>query len=102
MGGQVVPRILTHGDPRLPGSGREGATPPRGRGASRRRSRRKGALAFVRPINDLNIWRLPLENGRPDSPARLVASTRQDGGPNFSPDGKRITFSSDRSGSKKL
>ena len=62
----------------------------------------KGSLAFVRPINDLNIWRLPLENGRPGLPARLVASTRQDGGPNFSPDGKRITFSSDRSGSKKL
>ena len=62
----------------------------------------KGSLAFVHPINDLNIWRLPLENGRPGPPARLVASTRQDGGPKFSPDGKRIAFTSDRSGSSQL
>ncbi|MRR13405.1 hypothetical protein EG835_13335, partial [bacterium] len=62
----------------------------------------KGSLAFVHPITDLNIWRLPLENGRPGLPARLVASTRQDGGPNFSPDGRRITFSSDRSGGSQL
>ena len=63
---------------------------------------RSGSLAFVRPILDLNIWRLPLENGRPGIPTRLIASTRQDGGPSFSPDGRQITFSSDRSGSSQL
>ena len=63
---------------------------------------RSGSLAFVRPILDLNIWRLPLENGRPGIPTRLIASTRQDGGPSFSPDGRQITFSSDRSGGSQL
>ncbi len=59
---------------------------------------RSGSLAFVRSITDLNIWRLPLEPGRPGRPASLVASTRTDGGPSFSADGRRITFTSDRSG----
>ena len=31
-------------------------------------------------------------------PARFIATTRQDIGPQYSPDGKRITFESDRSG----
>ena len=63
---------------------------------------RTGSLTFVRPINDLNIWRLPLDGGRPGRPASIVASTRQDGDPSISPDGKWITFTSDRSGSSEV
>jgi len=59
---------------------------------------RTGSLAFVRPVTDLNVWRLPLDGGRPGRPEALVASTRMDGGPTVSRDGTRIAFTSDRSG----
>jgi eukaryotic-like serine/threonine-protein kinase len=63
---------------------------------------RSGSLVFARPITDVNIWRLPLERGRPGRPSPLVASTRGDMEPQFSADGNRITFSSDRSGSMQV
>ncbi len=63
----------------------------------------KGSLAFVHPINDLNIWRLPLENGRPGRSRHGSSPPRgRTAGRDFSPDGKRITFTSDRSGSSQL
>ena len=81
------------------------ATPRRvlgGEGGESPSLSRVGSLVFVRPITDLNVWRLPLENGRPGHAAPLVTSTRSDGGPSFSTDGKRIAFSSDRSGSAQV
>ena len=63
---------------------------------------RTGSLAFVRSLTDVNIWRLPLDGGRPGRPAPLVASTRMDSEPRFSADGKRIAFSSDRSGTTQV
>ncbi|MBK9373936.1 MAG: PD40 domain-containing protein [Holophagales bacterium] len=63
---------------------------------------RTGSLVFAHPITDLNIWRLPLDGGRPGRPTRLVASTRTDGGPRFSSDGQRIAFTSDRSGTSQV
>ncbi|MFN7989657.1 MAG: protein kinase [Thermoanaerobaculia bacterium] len=57
-----------------------------------------GGLVFVRTVRDENIWRLPLQEGRPGRPTLLVASTRRDCDPHYSFDGKRIAFTSARSG----
>ena len=58
-------------------------------------------LAYTRALTDVNIWRLevPGTGGKTNSPMRFISSTRFDGGAQFSPDGKKIVFSSDRSGS---
>jgi len=55
-------------------------------------------LAYVLPIQDQNVWKLPVSNGKPGEPVRLIASTRQDKDPRFSADGSKIAFMSDRSG----
>ena len=63
-------------------------------------SSRANRLAYVHRSMDANIWRLDIrKSARPvTSPTKLIASTRYEGGPNFSPDGSRIAFHSDRSG----
>ncbi|MBK9373939.1 MAG: PD40 domain-containing protein [Holophagales bacterium] len=63
---------------------------------------RNGSLVFARPINDLNLWRLPLKEGRPGRPEPLLSSTRMDGAPALSADGLRLVFTSDRGGSMQL
>jgi Tol biopolymer transport system component/tRNA A-37 threonylcarbamoyl transferase component Bud32 len=63
-------------------------------------SRRGDRLAFVREFSDTDLWRVELQNPLvPGQPNPLVSSTRGDGQPSFSPDGKRIAFQSNRSGS---
>lgn len=57
-------------------------------------------LAYVRTSEDQNIWRFDVSrspNGAAP-PTRLIASTRLDAGPQFSPDGSKIVFASARSG----
>jgi Tol biopolymer transport system component/predicted Ser/Thr protein kinase len=58
-------------------------------------------LAFARLSTDSNIWRAELAppGGRASASVRLIASTRVDWTPDYSPDGKKISFISDRSGS---
>ena len=63
---------------------------------------RQGRLAFTRRVFDQNIWRLPLQNGKPGKPDRFIYSTRQDFEPRYSADGRRIAFSSDRSGASEV
>ncbi len=63
---------------------------------------RRGNLVFLRQTRDENVWRLPLAGGRPGQAAPLVVSTRRDCDPHFSPDGKAITFNSDRSGTRQV
>ncbi len=60
-------------------------------------------LAYTRSERDLNIWKLDVGHG-PEmmEPRAIVSSTRQDHSPQFSPDGQRIAFVSDRSGSNEL
>jgi Tol biopolymer transport system component/predicted Ser/Thr protein kinase len=58
----------------------------------------RGKLAFVRAANDTNLWKAPLGPSGA-RPIRIVASTQEENDPSFSPDGKRIAFASDRSGS---
>jgi Tol biopolymer transport system component len=59
-----------------------------------------GRLAFTRQFSDTNIWRVdvPVPGSASIAPAKVIASTRTDGGPQLSPDGSRIAFTSDRSG----
>ena len=67
-------------------------------------SRRRNSLAYVQNADDLNIWRLDLA----ESPALqvrstpVVSSTRLDANPKFSPDGKRMLFTSSRSGTDEI
>ncbi len=61
-------------------------------------------LAYVQNLTDSNIWRIELQSstGRGGSPTRLIASTRGEIGPQFSPDGKSIAFCSSRSGTSEI
>jgi Tol biopolymer transport system component/predicted Ser/Thr protein kinase len=74
-------------------------------------SRNGQRLIFVHAILHSNIWRLaaPSVDQSPSgrhgktpqplgSPASFISSTRNDSAPQFSPDGKRIAFMSERSG----
>ena len=45
---------------------------------------------------------LPGQNAKIGLPVTFISSTRYDESPQFSPDGKRIAFSSDRSGSGEI
>ncbi len=58
-------------------------------------------LAYQQGVSDSNIWRIDVQGstGGNRSAAKLIASTRWESDPQFSPDGKKITFCSDRSGS---
>ena len=64
-------------------------------------SRRTQRLVYTRELSDANIWRLevPGPHGKMGSPEKLIFSTRNDWEAEFSPDGKRIVFSSNRTGS---
>ena len=61
-------------------------------------------LALVRPFNDQNIWRISLANAASPSgpkqlPKQLIASTGMESSQQYSRDGSKIVFASDRSGS---
>src|SRR5262249_38268737 len=79
-------------DVRLPAGGRTSGEIT----VSRLQADGSTSLAFVEQTEDLNIWRKDLQ---PAGPARqIIASTRFDGFPRWSPDGNRIIFSSGRTG----
>jgi Tol biopolymer transport system component len=60
-------------------------------------------LAYVRQNYDENIWQISLDAGKVSGAAtKLIGSTWQDNAPQFSPDGKKIAFASDRSGSYEI
>ncbi len=62
-------------------------------------SRQGGRLAYTQTLDDQNIWRLEINSpGKGSAPTSLVASTLGDNGPNYSPDGQKIVFASNRSG----
>jgi Tol biopolymer transport system component len=66
---------------------------------------RKGhRLAYSRTFRDYNIWRMPLSaaGSGAASVMKSVSSTRFEESPTYSPDGKRITFSSNRGGTREI
>ena len=67
-------------------------------------SRHGHRLAYQQGVYDSNIWRIDVQGstGGNRSPAKLIASTRFEGGPHFSPDGKSIAFCSDRSANSEI
>jgi len=73
-------------------------------GASAPTIAREGArLAFVLDHVNMNIWRAAGPSARrPGPPAKFIASTRQEVDVSYSPDGKKIVFSSTRSGPGEL
>jgi Tol biopolymer transport system component len=59
-------------------------------------SRQGDRLAYVMPVFDTNIWKYSAEDNTP--PSKLISSTKMDVQPNFSADGRRVTFVSNRDG----
>jgi Tol biopolymer transport system component/tRNA A-37 threonylcarbamoyl transferase component Bud32 len=64
-------------------------------------SHRTQRLVYTRELIDVNVWRLevPGSQGQISSPTKLISTTRVDMEAQFSPDGKKIVFNSNRSGS---
>src|SRR6266404_1304937 len=75
-----------------------------GQGASTLAISRQGnRLAYSQEFRDTNVWRIGIGgSSNKDGPTRLISSTRQDYGPQYSADGKRIAFSSGRSGTSEI
>ncbi|HVN80596.1 MAG TPA: hypothetical protein VMW38_16485, partial [Terriglobia bacterium] len=67
-------------------------------------SRRGFRLAYTHAISDVNIWRIEISSpqGKANPPTKFIASTRFDAYAQYSPDGKKIAFCSDRSGSLEI
>jgi len=63
-------------------------------------SRQKHRLVYSREVSDVNIWRLEMSGRqvKPPYPERFIFSTRDETNPQISPDGKKVAFSSNRSG----
>src|SRR5439155_22580716 len=62
-------------------------------------SRQGNRLTYTQALDDLNIWRLELNStDETSAPTSLIASTFGDNGPDYSPDGQKIVFASNRSG----
>jgi Tol biopolymer transport system component len=72
---------------------------------SRQRPGQPSRLVYVRSYRDENIWRIDTAGpGEPASspPYVSISSTKADLTPQFSPDGRRVAFSSARSGSLEI
>jgi Tol biopolymer transport system component len=67
-------------------------------------SRTGSRLVYEHNLFDSNIWQIPGPNSaaKTSAPIKLIASTQQDEEPQFSPDGKKIAFTSSRSGTYEI
>ncbi len=67
-------------------------------------SRLGNRLAFAVFQFDLNIWRVDLKGPgkEPSPPIRFISSTHIENYPAYSPDGRRISFMSERSGTEEI
>lgn len=68
-------------------------------------SRQGTRLAYNERYLDSNIWRMELTGAAKDrrsAPTKFIFSSRADDSPQFSPDGRKIAFASDRSGSDEI
>jgi Tol biopolymer transport system component len=64
-------------------------------------SRQGNRLIYSQRINDANIWRVNLSDPL-SPPTQLIASTRFESGAQYSPDGKKIAFNSNRTGNSEI
>jgi Tol biopolymer transport system component len=86
---------------RLPFVGEDGLMPV----VSRPQPGRPPRLVYVRSYVDYNIWRVETSAAGATAsspPLVAIASTRSDGTPQFSPDGRRVAFSSSRGGESEI
>ena len=68
-------------------------------------ARRGHRLAYALAANNLNLWQISLDPAEPakaGKPAQLIASTHIQVDPQYSQDGKKIAFMSDRSGTAEI
>jgi len=67
-------------------------------------SRQKHRLVYSREAADVNIWRMGISgpHGRAANPEPFIVSTQHDTTPQISPDGKKVAFSSNRSGTSQI
>ena len=67
-------------------------------------SRRGNRLAFMHEYYDADTWEIGVSGSPPrgHSPTKVISSSRLDLGPQLSPDGSKIAFESDRSGSGEI
>ena len=66
-------------------------------------SRNGDELAYSQEFRDTNIWRIELNGATARSSAtKLISSTRQDYSPQYSPDNKRVAFTSGRTGNNEI
>ncbi len=77
---------------RIPGIGPGASDPSFSRDGRR--------MAYSQFFLDTNVWRIDLRN--PGAPQKLIVSTMFDSSPQYSPDGSRIAFRSNRSGSHEV
>jgi eukaryotic-like serine/threonine-protein kinase len=61
---------------------------------------RDGRMAYAQASMDTNIWRVDTESKQP--PVKVISSTQYDSSPQYSPDGSRVAFRSNRSGSNEI
>ena len=80
--------------------GKPRRVPGVGAGASEPAFSRDGRqMVYTQSFLDANVWRVALEgDGTVSPPRKLIASTVYDSSAQYSPDGSRIAFRSDRSG----
>jgi serine/threonine protein kinase/WD40 repeat protein len=98
--GKEIIAATNNGAIRLPADGSQAPTELPWMGVRPRwleLSRRGNRLAYAMIGGDANIWRIDLTAKTPQ-PERLIASTARDVFPQYSPDGSRLAFYSDRSG----
>jgi eukaryotic-like serine/threonine-protein kinase len=87
------------------GSGKSSPLPFSGTGAENPSVAPQGhRLAYTRVFQDTNVWRAPLTGGASaKAPSeRLIASPFREVFPQYSPDGQRIAFHSDRDGTVQI
>jgi Tol biopolymer transport system component/predicted Ser/Thr protein kinase len=67
-------------------------------------SRHGSHLAYTYLRTNRNIWRAPgpSSTAKSSAPTKFIASTRSQSSPQYSPDGGKIAFASDRSGSPEI
>jgi Tol biopolymer transport system component len=99
-GGSLWRMSVTGGETRAP----ERLTFAGGQAADPALSRDGQRLAYSQRQVRQNIWRVELAGGSEaaGAPRELLPSTREDGWPQYSPEGARIAFVSNRSGSRQI